>query len=102
MDLGMAQLADGFARVIGDVPPDRLEGFMRTPPRRPLLDAVFWERSQHPDSSLTPPPGPVRWRITGLHATDADVYDLSISGGRCRVSRDQTAAEPQVTITVDR
>jgi putative sterol carrier protein len=103
VDLGLAQLADGFARVVGDVPLDRLEWFMRTPLRRPLLDAIFWQMPKHLDRTRAARlKATVRWRITGPGGTDADLYDLTIADGRCRVSRDQTDAEPQVTITVDR
>jgi putative sterol carrier protein len=103
MDLGITQLADGFARALGDVPPNRLERLMRTPLRRPLLDAIFWQMPKHLDRTRAARlRANVRWRITGRHDGDADVYDLAISGGRCRVSRGEGAAEPQVTITVDR
>ena len=84
----MEQLADGFARVVGDVPAERLEWFMRTPLRRPLLDAIFWQMPKHLDRTraarLT---ANVRWRITGSRDGDADVYDLAITKGRCRVGR---------------
>lgn len=98
----MEQLADGFARVVGDAPAERLEWFMRTPLRRPLLDAIFWQMPKHLDRTraarLT---ANVRWRITGSRDGDADVYDLAITKGRCRVGRGEGSAQPQVTITVD-
>ena len=84
----MEQLADGFARVVGEVPAERLEWFMRTPLRRPLLDAIFWQMPKHLDSTRAARLNAnVRWRITGSRDGDADVYDLAITKGRCRVSR---------------
>jgi putative sterol carrier protein len=103
MDLGITQLADGFARVVGDVPPDRLERLMRTPLRRPLLDAIFWQMPKHLDRSRAARlSANVRWRITESRSGDADVYDLAIMEGRCHVSRGEGSEPPQVTITVDR
>ena len=103
MDLGITQLADGFARVVGDLPADRLESLMRTPLRRPLLDAIFWQMPKHLDrrraGRLT---ATVRWRITGHQDRHIDVYDLAIRDGQCQVSRGEGSAEPQLTITVDR
>ena len=99
----MEQLADGFARVVGEVPAERLEWFMRTPRRRPLLDAIFWQMPKHLDSTRAARlSANVRWRITESRSGDADVYDLAIMEGRCRVSRGGGSAQPQVTITVDR
>ena len=99
----MEQLADGFARVFGEVPAERLEWFMRTPLRRPLLDAIFWQMPKHLDSTRAARlSANVRWRITESRSGDADVYDLAIMEGRCRVSRGGGSAQPQVTITVDR
>ncbi len=99
----MTQLADGFARFIGDVPADRLEWFMRTPLRRPLLDAIFWQMPKHLDRARAARlSATARWRITGNHDGDADVYELTIKHGRCDVSRGVGSAQAQVTITVDR
>lgn len=103
MDLGISQLADGFARVVGDLPADRLEWFMRTPLRRPLLDAIFWQMPKHLDRTRAGRlSATVRWRITGDQDRHVDVYDLAISDGQCQVSRGAGSAEPRVTITVDR
>ncbi len=102
MDLGISQLADGFARVVGDLPQDRLEWLMRTPLRRPLLDAIFWQMPKQLDRTRAARlSATVRWRITGRQDGGADVYDLTIDDGRCRVSRRERGAAPQVTITVD-
>ena len=103
MDLGISQLADGFARVVGDLPSERLESLMRTPLRHPLLDAIFWQMPKHLDRTRAARLGAtVRWRITGHQDRHVDVYDLAISDGQCQVSRGGGSAKPQVTITVDR
>lgn len=99
----MTQLADGFARVVGDLPADRLESLMRTPLRRPLLDAIFWQMPKHLDRTRAGRLNvTVRWRITGHQDRHVDVYDLTIRDGQCQVSRGEGSAEPQLTITVDR
>ena len=41
----------------------------------------------------------VRWRITGRAGGGADVWDVTIADGRCRVRRGESEAEPRVTIT---
>ena len=99
----MEQLADGFARVVGEVPAERLERYRPTPLRRPLLAAIFWQMPKHLETTRAARlSANVRWRITESRSCDADVYDLAIMEGRCRVSRGGGSAQPQVTITVDR
>lgn len=102
MEPSITQLADGLARFVGDLPADRLEWFMRTPLRRPLLDAIFWQMPKHLDRTRAARlSATVRWRITGRQDGGADDYYLRIEDGRCRVSRHERGAAPQVTITVD-
>jgi putative sterol carrier protein len=95
-------LADGLARALGDASADRLEWVMRSPARRPVLDTIFWQVPKHLDrtraSQLT---ATVRWRITGRGDGGADIYDLVLNDGRCRVVRGKSDAEPRVTITLD-
>jgi putative sterol carrier protein len=43
----------------------------------------------------------IRWRITGRADGEADVYDLELIDGRCRVIRGPGVAPPKLTITVD-
>lgn len=96
------QLGDSLARLLGDASADRLERVMRSPARRPLLDAVFWQVPKHLDRTraarLT---ATVRWCITGRRDAGADIYDLVLSDGGCRVVRGMSDAEPRVTITLD-
>jgi putative sterol carrier protein len=43
----------------------------------------------------------VRWRITGRGDGGADVWEMTIEDGRCRVHRGESNAEPRVTITAE-
>ncbi len=96
------QLADGFARLVGDAPSNRLDGLMRTPLRRPLLDAIFWQMPKQVNSSrVAGLHCSVRWKITGRRDGKTDVYDLELREGRCRTRRGGLEAKPLVTITLD-
>jgi hypothetical protein len=99
-----SQVADGVSRLVGDADGDRLEWVMRSPIRRPVLDAIFWHMPRELDRRAAPPDATVRWRITGPanNADDAvDVYDLIFTDGSCRVARGPKGGEPRVTVTVD-
>ncbi len=96
------QVADGVARAIGDFSPDRLEWVMRTPARRPVLDAIFWQMPKHLDRTRAArQSATIRWHITGRRDAGVDVYDLVLSDGRCQGVRGPSGAEPRVTITLD-
>jgi hypothetical protein len=102
-----SQVADGVSRLVGDADGDRLEWVMRSPIRRPVLDAIFWHMPRELDRRAAPPDATVRWRITcpADNADNADnavsVYDLIFAGGGCRVARGAKGGEPRVTVTVD-
>jgi putative sterol carrier protein len=96
------QLADGFARLIRRSPPEGIERVMRTPVRRPLLDAIFWQMPQHFDGTQAAGvDATVEWRITGRADGGVDVYQVTIADGRCRARRGSKLSSPRVTITVD-
>jgi hypothetical protein len=75
---------------------------MRTPARRVILEAIFWQMPRHLDrgraGTMT---GSVRWEITGRPGGTADIYELEFGDGRCRVTRGGGDGNPRVTITVD-
>jgi putative sterol carrier protein len=75
---------------------------MRTPARRVVLDAIFWQMPKHVDRMRAAQlDSSVRWRITGGRRAGVDIYELVLDGGRCRVVRGLRSSEPRLTITVD-
>jgi putative sterol carrier protein len=97
------QLAEGFASAVRKAPKERLEQLMRSPARRVILGAIFWQMPRHVDSQrakgLT---STIRWKITGRPDGEADIYQLEFVDGDCRVVRGADGAEPaRLTITVD-
>lgn len=95
------QLADGFARVVRNASDSRLEQAMRTPIRRAVLEGIFWQMPQHFDGRTAKTmDATIRWRVMSGSDDHADVYELEIKDGRCRVHRGERDAEPNVTITL--
>jgi alkyl sulfatase BDS1-like metallo-beta-lactamase superfamily hydrolase len=97
-----AQVADGFARAVRRAPEGSLEQVLRTPVRRAVLEAIFWQMPQHFDrGAASGMDATIRWRITRPPAGGADTYELRIADGRCRARRGQGNRDPQLTITLD-
>jgi putative sterol carrier protein len=97
-----AQLADGFGRVIRDVPPDRVEQVMRSPLRKPILDGIFWQMPKQVDATQAQGVrSSIRWRITGRADGGTDTYQLELEDGRARVIRGTDGPDPRLTITLD-
>jgi putative sterol carrier protein len=93
------QLAEGFARAVRSAPDERLEQVLRTPIRRAVLEAIFWQMPQHFDrKAAAGMTAAIRWHITG---GPADTYELQIDNGRCRARRGEHDSEPRLTITLD-
>jgi putative sterol carrier protein len=96
-----AHLADGLARAVRSTPDEGLEQLMRTPVRRAVLEAIFWQLPQHFDSKgAAGTEATIRWRITGRPGGAADTYELQIADGRCRVWRGEGNRDPRLTITL--
>jgi predicted lipid carrier protein YhbT len=94
------QVADRLARLVRGVPDERLEQVLRTPVRRVVLDAIFWQMPQQLDRrGATGVDATVRWVVTGRGDGGSDVYDLVISEGRGRISRSGRHV-PRLTITL--
>ena len=97
-----AQLADGLARVVRDTSDDQLDRLMRTPARRVVLEAIFWQMPRVVDcrraGTVT---SSVRWCITGRVEGGEDNYHLEIVEGSCRVVRGESSIDPRLTIRVD-
>jgi hypothetical protein len=103
-----AHLAEGFGRVVRDVPPERLEQVMRSPARKPLLDGIFWQMPKQLDSEQSiGVTTAIRWDITGRSDGETDTYLLQVDNGRAKTSK-QTDGQPvagasaaNLTITMD-
>jgi putative sterol carrier protein len=96
------QLADGFARAVRTAPHSGLEQVLRTPIRRAVLEAIFWQMPQHFDRKAARGMNTtIRWQITRGPRGVADTYELQIADGRCRAHRGQGEDDPQLTITMD-
>jgi predicted lipid carrier protein YhbT len=96
------QIAETLAGSVQSASPQRLEQLMRTPARRLVLDAIFWQMPQFVDRRQSRRlNASVRWAITGRADGGADLYDLVFTDGRCRVIRGGGTSEPPVTIRVD-
>jgi hypothetical protein len=95
-------VADAFAEAVRRSPDGRLELILRTPVRYPVLGAIFSQMPRFFDrASGANLDATVRWRITGRADSGADVWDLTIRKGRCRVHRGESGADPRLTITAE-
>lgn len=97
-----SQLAEGFGRLVRDVPPDRLEQAMRSPARRPLLDGIFWQMPRQMDAAAAKDVSTaIQWNITGRADDGVDTYLLVIEHGSARTIRGASGPPPNLTITMD-
>jgi putative sterol carrier protein len=91
-----------LAAAIRAMPPERLEKLMRTPVRRVVLEAIFWQMPRHLDrrkaAAVT---AAIRWRIGGRADGGEDVYDLVLADGNAHVKRRGQDEAPRLTITID-
>jgi hypothetical protein len=95
-------LADGFGRLVRDLPPDRLEQLMRSPARRPLLDGIFWQMPRQLDTAQAADVDTtIRWCITGRPDEGTDVYHLQIANGEGRIVKGLPGPDPRLTVTLD-
>jgi alkyl sulfatase BDS1-like metallo-beta-lactamase superfamily hydrolase len=96
------QLSEGVARFVRDSSEARLERLMRSPLRRVVLEAIFWQMPQRLDPDRARGKGSsIRWRITGRPDGGIDEYQLELADEACRVERNPQGSDAQLTITVD-
>jgi predicted lipid carrier protein YhbT len=96
------RVADRVAGLLRNAPEQRLEQLMRSPARRIVLDAIFWQMPQRFDRrGGAGMDASIRWCITGRPDGKTDTYQLQIVDGRCRLIRGSSGPDPKVTITVD-
>jgi alkyl sulfatase BDS1-like metallo-beta-lactamase superfamily hydrolase len=100
---GAEEVAHGLAWLAGAVPDRQLEQLMRTPARRVVTEAIFLIMPRYLDRRRAAGLDmAIRWRVrTPGDEDDADVYDLIIAQGRCRVTRGASEARPLVTVSLD-
>jgi hypothetical protein len=97
-----AHLAEGFGRVVRDVPPERLEQVMRSPARKPMLDGIFWGMPKQLDTDAAVGVSTaIRWEITGRRDGQVDTYLLALDNGRAKTSKGTEGEPPRLTITMD-
>ena len=96
------QLADGFTRLMRDVPPERLEQVMHSPARKPILDGIFWQMPKQMDAGQAAgTTTSIRWSLTGRPDDGIDTYQLEVDDGRCWVTRGSEMSDPRLTVTID-
>jgi hypothetical protein len=97
-----ARVVDGLAEVVRRSPDDLLEGVLRTPVRHAVLAAIFMQMPRYVDRNAAEGvDATIRWRITGRGDEGADVWDMTIADGSCRLCRGEWSAHPRVTITAE-
>jgi putative sterol carrier protein len=97
-----AQLAEGFGRVVRDVPEERLEQVMRSPARRPMLDGIFWRMPKQLDAEqAVGVKTSIRWDITGRTDGAVDTYTLALDNGKASTTRGADGEPAKLTITMD-
>lgn len=96
------QLSDGVTYFVRDSSQARLERLMRSPLRRVVLEAIFWQMPQRVDPDRAQRTRcSIRWRITGRPDGGVDVYQLELANDVCRVEHNPSGSDAQLTITVD-
>jgi putative sterol carrier protein len=97
-----AQIAEGFGKLMRDAPSERVEQVMRSPARKPLLDAIFWQMPKQLDTKQAQGLSTsIQWCITGRPDGGVDTYGLELENGHARVIRGAGAPNPRLTITMD-
>jgi len=97
-----AHLADGFARVVRDLPDERLEQLMRSPARGVVLEGIFWQLPKHLDRERAAALScSIRWHLTGRPDGETDIYQVELAKGHCRVIRSPRGPQARATITLD-
>jgi predicted lipid carrier protein YhbT len=91
-----------IARAMRMLPERQLDGLLRTPMRRVVLDGIFRQMPRYVDPERAGELNArVRWSIEGAPDGEPDIYELTFDGGRCSASRGVGSLEPQLTITLD-
>lgn len=99
LDFGSVEPKE-FARIVKELPVRRIAELMSGPQRGRVLDEVFnrMETLFKPDAAGKRD-ALIRWRIT--NGDDGrDVYETHIAGGACKVTRQDSGREPQLTLTM--
>ncbi len=96
------QAAGRVAGALRNASPERVDRLMRSPARRFVLEAIFWQMPRQIDRRLAAgADAAIRWHITGRADGGEDVFQLEIADGHGRVIRGEGNREPRLTVTVD-
>ena len=96
------ELTSRLGWLVGEIPEPRLRQAMRTPLRRPVLEAVFWGLPRAMDATrASEVTSLIRCHVTGRSDGNFDAYWLQFVDGRWCSGRGAPAVEPQLTITID-
>jgi hypothetical protein len=98
-----SELTAGLARTLGSVPDHRVHQAMRTPLRRPVLDALFWGLPRVlADTRADEITSLVHFHVTGRADGRFDAFRVEYVGGRWEAARGtEGTGDPELTITVD-
>lgn len=101
-----SELAGGLARTLSGVPDRHIQQAMRTPLRRPVLEALFWGLPRVlADTRADEITTHVRCHVTGRSDGQFDVYSIEYTDGRWQTARGgasgATGTEPELTVTID-
>ena len=96
------ELTARLGRLTGQIPEARLRQAMRTPLRRPVLDAVFWGLPRALSGTRADEvTSLIRCHVTGRPDGSYDAYWLEHVDGEWCSGRGAPRREPELTITVD-
>jgi SCP-2 sterol transfer family len=102
LDRLQSELSGGLARLLAAMPNRPVRELMRSPLRRPVLEAVFWALPRalggtraHEVTTA------VRCHVTGRPDGGIEIYLLEFADDHWSVRRGTNGADPELTITVD-
>jgi hypothetical protein len=102
LDRLQGELSGVLSRLLAAVPGRPVRELMRTPLRRPVLEAVFWGLPRALNGTRAHEvTTAVRCHVTGRADGGFDAYMLEFTDGGWAARRGSTGAEPELTITVD-
>jgi hypothetical protein len=102
LDRLQAELNSGVTRMLASMPERPVRELMRTPLRRPVLEAVFRALPRALDGTRAHEvTTAVRCHVTGRPDGGIEIYVLEFADRRWSARRGSQGIEPELTITVD-
>jgi hypothetical protein len=98
----LAGLLDRLTGLLDRTPDERLARLMRSPARKPILEAIFWQMPRYLDRErAVGVNAAVLWRITGRPNGTTDDFQLRIADMRASVARGSHGEPAIATMTID-